>query len=172
MKAVPVKKKRQGGVVAIEVALGMFGFLLMIFYWMEVSYMGFVSSVMDYTVAEVSREARTAPDEDYRKKIEGIVKSGTDSLWVTFLNTEKIETSVRYFDSVDALEQENCRAEDSDCEEGKALLAPIAIYRISYPYKPLILSLFMDADNSMTISREVIAIQEYERSEFGGNNNG
>ena len=39
---------KQKGVVAIETALGLMAFLMMIFYWMEVSYMGFVSSLMDY----------------------------------------------------------------------------------------------------------------------------
>ncbi|AMO55932.1 TadE/TadG family type IV pilus assembly protein [Endozoicomonas montiporae] len=169
MNPVPVKKKKQQGVVAIETALGLFGFLLMIFYWMEVSYMGFVSALMDYTVSEVSREARTGNHQgNYQAVVERAVFNSTDSLWMQFLDTSKITVSVRFFKGVDQLAEDDCELVAGDCPSGAPRWSPIAVYQVSYPYQPLSFALFSEPNHSMRISREVIAIQEYERDEFDG----
>lgn len=168
MSPARMKKKKQRGVVSIEVALGLLSFLMMIFYWMEVSYMGFVSAVVDYTVTEVSREARTGDHKgQYSDVVNRLINEGTDSLWVHFLDTSKITVSVRYFSGVQQLEDDDCRSAADVCLSGEARWSPIAVYQVSYPYQPLVLSLLLDTD-AVRISREVIAIQEYERDEFDG----
>ncbi|MFK0570901.1 TadE family protein [Endozoicomonas sp.] len=164
------KKSKQKGVVAIETALGLFAFLLMIFFWMEVSYMGFVSALMDYSVTEAARNAKASRSDDYSDVFRDAIQE-SDSLWGSFIDVEQISFSTHYYETVDALADETCDGEDAlpFCNETPtAEDSPIAIYRVSYPYQPLFISLFIDPDKPMTISREVITIQEYERSAFNG----
>ena len=163
-------KKKQAGVVAIETALGLLAFLMMIFYWIEVSYMGFVSSLMDYAASEASRGARTSAisDDEYLREFEAILDD-TGSVWANFIEPEAIEVSLYYYDDVEHIACEEQDTEFTFCNPGNSSYhSPIAIYRLSYPYEPLFVSFFFDAESTMKISREVIAIQEYERSEFDG----
>lgn len=159
MKRIRQKGIKQRGVVAIETALGMFAFLLMIFYWMEVSYMGFVSALVDYSVTEAGRSAKASERVDYKKIFEAAIKN-TNSLWGSFIDVDDLGVETKYCKTVDDLAREACN--------GAKTNSPIAIYRVSYDYQPLFLSLFMGQKeaNAMKISREVITIQEYERSEF------
>ncbi len=155
-------KHKQTGVVAIEFALGLLAFLGMIFYWIEVSYLGFVSSVVDYAVVEASRVSRHNPDTDvsdsfYTDKFKGVLDL-SGSLWAHFLDVEEFTVTTSYYTSVEALENKAPVASPKD--------APLAIYRLSYPYQPLFMSLFLPEDQTMNITREVIAVQEYERSKF------
>ena len=164
-----MKRFKQKGVVAIETALGLFSFLLMIFFWMEVSYMGFVSALMDYSVTEAGRSAKASPSDNYNTLFKNIVRDA-DSLWGSFVDVNTIEFETKYYQTVGALADETCEddGETPFCNATEEVEnSPIAVYRVSYPYQPLFLSLFVDTDE-MTISREVITIQEYERSEFNG----
>ena len=147
--------KKQQGVVAIETALGLPAFLLMVFFWMEVSYMGFVASIVDYTASQASRLSRTHDYPDYQDAVDDIVQNGTDSLWKSFLDMDEFTMTVRYYDSVSDLE---------DRSVSTASKSPIAVFDASYPYRPLFTYLFSNADDAnMTIRREVIAILEHER---------
>ena len=163
--------KNQKGSMVVETAMGMVGFLMMIFYWVEVSYMGFVSSLVDYAVAEASREARTGPSDDYLVEFKKILDD-TDSIWAQFMKAENFNPpKTYYYKSVNALTAENCDGSDSDCipelnSTEKPLNSPIAVYQVSYRYQPLSASLFLDPDTALNISREVITVQEYEREKF------
>lgn len=147
--------------MAIEVALGLLAFLGVIFFWIEVSYMGFVSSVVDYAVVEASKVSRYDPGTDsgsyYDRRFKEILGM-SDSLWANFLDEKQFAIETRYYLSVADLKAGAWIAGSS--------LAPLAVYRLSYPYQPLFLSFFIPSDQVMSISREVIAVQEYERSNF------
>lgn len=168
-------KRKQKGVFIIETALGLVAFLMMIFYWVEVSYMGFVSSLMDYTATEASRSSRTASLDDYKQEFQKILMEEQDSpgsIWFHFLDTDRFEDNIEvyYYEKVEDMA---CQINDSENHSycnytGTAEGAPLAIYRVSYPYRPVFTSLFVKPGNSLTISREVIAIQEYERDQFNG----
>ena len=171
-----LNRRRQKGVVAIETALGLLAFLMMIFYWIEVSYMGFVSSLMDYASAEASRGARTSSVDDYelddyKDKFEAILKQESDSsIWFSFLDTSEFIIDVHYYKNVVDMA---CNLEETEappyCQFTLDIQeAPIAIYKVSYPYQPMFVSLFFEEGKEMWISREVIAIQEYERDQFNG----
>ena len=155
-----IKRHTQKGVVAIETALGLLAFLMMIFYWMEVSYMGFVSSLMDYASAEGSRAARTSELEegDYQKLFEDIIKD-SGSIWGQFVDADDIKVSTYFCESVE-------QAASLDCNEDGSNY-PIAVYQLTYYYQPLLTSLFFKPGETMAISREAFAIQEYET---GGSN--
>ena len=163
MKGWYSRRKKQQGVFAIEFAMGILLFLMMIFYWMEVSYMGFVSSVVDYAVAESSRGARTVPSDDYRKEFKSILDD-SNSGWASFVDAERFTLKVSYFKDIQSLD---CDESKKECDgETSPLNNPLAIYRVSYPYQPLFASLFFEDIGTMTISREVITVQEYERELF------
>ncbi len=159
-------KPGQQGIVATEVAMGLFGFLTLLFYWMEVSYMGFVSTLVDYAASEASRAARTAPSNDYNVDFSAVINK-TDSLWTVFIQPENFTLETHYFASVDSLTAA-CPDETPYCQESSQSEAPLAVYRVSYPYRPLFMSLLFTSDSNLSISREVITIQEYERSLFNG----
>ena len=175
MNRLKQKRSKQKGVVAIETALGLFAFLLMIFFWMEVSYMGFVSALMDYSVSESARVAKASGDDrNYNSVFEDEVrKGGNSSLWGQFLDVSKISIRISYYNKVSDVKNPACLI--GEPEEGSLEVCsttededkpnPIAIYQVTYPYAPLLLSLFFDTD-TLSIKREVITIQEYERSKF------
>ena len=149
--------------MAIELAMGFLVFLMMIFYWIEVSYMGFVSATVDYAVAESSRAARSSPTSDYHKIFEGIIQDA-DFLWSGFLKAEDFTLQTTYFRSPSALL--DCNANPEGCSGDKPGNMPLAIYQLSYLYRPVLVSLLFDDIGTFTIRREVIAVQEYERERF------
>lgn len=151
-------KRRQSGVVAIEFALGVMAFLLMVFYWIEVSYLGFVNSVVDYAVVEASRVSRYDLDGgDYTGAFVNEIKK--DSLWGQFLDVERFGQKVTYFKTRGEL------ASGVECT-GTSKDSPLAIYELSYSYQPLFVSLFIPSGETMNITREAIMVQEHERSKF------
>ena len=184
MKTKRNRKQRSKGVVAIEFAIGAAAFFMMIFYWIEVSYMGFVSATVDMSVAEAGRAARTGNSKDYEKLFKDALKR-SDSFWVGFIDTSLLEVDVNYFGSISALQGCGKNANELSCQgsvkkdqDGNPIKNedgsynkiwndhPLAIYRVEYPYQPLIAQAFFPALKALTISREVIAVQEYQRSMF------
>ncbi|OEE60833.1 pilus assembly protein TadE [Enterovibrio norvegicus FF-162] len=149
--------KKQQGIVSIEFAMG----FIMLFYsmiaWAEICVMGFISSVVDYSISESSRAARTSANADYEALFrEALLDS--DQLWVKIVDPNKFDVSVRYFSSFNQVS--NPAFSGGSNRENN----PIALYRISYEYKP-IFALFFD-DESVTLSREVFGLQEFERDAF------
>ncbi|MCL6271463.1 pilus assembly protein [Sansalvadorimonas sp. 2012CJ34-2] len=163
-------KSGQRGVVAIEFAIGVFAFLMMIFYWMEVSYMGFVSAMVDYAVSESSRVARTtrSEDADYGVIFKHIIDKN-DSVWGQFIDADDFVLRTNYFSSVSDIVSCSNSLGTAACTGASATPTsdmPIAIYNVSYPYRPLFATLFFDQIGAVTIRREAITIQEFERGAF------
>ncbi|MGY0217812.1 TadE/TadG family type IV pilus assembly protein [Endozoicomonadaceae bacterium StTr2] len=156
-------KHGQRGATAVETALGMLAFLLMIFYWIEVSYMGFVSGLVDMAVSEASRDARTVPSHQYHTIFNNVLRS-SNSIWSDFVDPGEFSLQTRYYKSVQAITAEDCEKDNPTCNPQQN--APIAVYSVSYPYQPILGSLIAGPDFSMDITREVITIQEYERDMF------
>lgn len=158
---------KQRGVVAIEFALGFLVFFSMLVFWVEVSYMGYVSSMVDYTIAEASRESKNKSKDDYKEIFKTVInKNG--SLWSAFINVEKLTIKTRYYTSVDSLVLPCTTDTDGDCAEvGSPNNSPLAVYTLKYDYTPLY-TFFFNQGESLNITREIVAIQEYERSKFNG----
>ena len=151
-------KRQQKGLVATEFALGVLALFAMVFYWIEVSYLGFVNSVVDYAVVEASRVSRYQPNETegyYDAEFEKILENA-DSLWMQFLDKESFKRDVFYYSSVTNLE--------NDSKAGSSEGAPLGVYRLSYTYQPIFVSFFMPSMKEINIVREVIMVQEHERS--------
>lgn len=160
------KKKKQKGVVAIEFALGFMGFWLMCMAWVEMSYMSYVSAIGDLAIAEASREAKKDNDT-YLASFQAVLNRD-DSIWSNIVDSNNFVTTIRYVKDVDELVSvvDGCEPSQNQtsAECGSADKSSIAIYRISYDFDSMF-TYFMDQTTVFT--REVIVIQEYERSQFG-----
>ncbi|CED57495.1 TadE/TadG family type IV pilus assembly protein [Aliivibrio wodanis] len=158
-------KKNQKGVVAIEFALGFFGFWLMCMAWVEMSYMSYISAIGDLAIAEASRSSKVE-EEKYLESFENIIYD-SDSLWAGLVDTSNFRISIQYLSDIDDLvaQKDPCLPEDKNvsAECGSEVKSALAIYRIDYDFNS-IFTYFMSETN--VFSREVIVIQEYERSEF------
>ncbi|AMG29410.1 pilus assembly protein TadE [Grimontia hollisae] len=147
----------QKGVVSIEFSIGVTVLFYALFAWVEICTMGFISSVVDYAIAESSRAARTSANADYDKLFKDAL-ANSDHLWTRIVDPEKFTVSVSYFDSFS-------QASDINAIGGVVRDdMPIALYRISYDYSPTF-AYFFDND-TVTLSREVFALQEFERDQF------
>lgn len=158
-------RKNQKGVVAIEFALGFFGFWLMCMAWVEMSYMSYISAIGDLAIAEASRTSKVQ-EEKYLQAFENAIHD-SDSLWAGVVDTHNFRISIQYLDSIANLvaQKEPCLPGEKQvtAECGSESESALAIYRIDYDFNS-IFTYFMD--ESTVFSREVIVIQEYERSEF------
>ncbi len=166
-------KIKQKGVVAIEFAIGFMAFWMMCMVWIEMSYMSYVSAICDVTIAKAARIAKKANlDADpnpantmYLSSFESALKD-SGSAWGKLVDPEKFHATVHYLRSVDDLVkvEKACKPDKNNkCGADKIDNSPIAIYRISYDFNPT-LTFFMHDDTVFT--REVIVVQEYERTNF------
>ncbi|WP_104399577.1 TadE/TadG family type IV pilus assembly protein [Vibrio penaeicida] len=158
-------KKRIRGVASIEFALGFMAFWMMCMFWVEVSYMSFVSAVTDITISEAARESKKS-EQSYDKVFQNVINN-SGSVWGKVIDQSKLRMSVQYLSSVSDLERHKapCKIPKNTplATCGKESNSAIAVYRLDYEFSP-IFTLFMD--NSSLFRREVIVIQEYERDKF------
>ncbi len=160
-------REKQSGVASIEFALGFLMFWLMCMVWVEMSYMSFVSAINDVAIAEASRSAKVSSQGNYEQIFEQVLKN-KHSIWQHIANSESFRISVQYVTDMDQLVslEDKCVVPEgqSSIECGEASKSAIAIYRTDYDYQPIFAYLL---SGESVFSREVIMIQEYERSEFG-----
>ncbi|MFM2483652.1 hypothetical protein [Celerinatantimonas yamalensis] len=186
-------KKRQRGVVSIEFAMGFFLFMLMFFSWAQIAYAGYISGLIDYTLAETARDTRASiPSQQstdaaqssqgdataqaqtaYQIQFETFLKQEA-GIWGRFIDFSKFHTKVYYYDSVANLassckppDPKNPPEDQKDCLASNATQnetnAPIAVYQASYDFKPLF---NLIPSQNLSLKREAFVVQEYERKDF------
>lgn len=163
------KIDRQSGVAAIEFAVGFPVFLLMCFLLVEMSYMSYVSAIGDLMISQTARQSKLySTSDDYIAQFKNdIDQSG--SIWKFLVNENDFRYSIHYVTTYDDLSsiKDACIPDPAKTDNfvtcGVAANAPIAIYRISYDFKP-IFGYFGSVKNTFT--REMIVVQEYQRSKF------
>jgi len=153
------KLTAQQGVISIEFALAFPAFILMVLLWAEISYLGFVSSVVDMASSAAVRKAKStdidlADEATYGAIITDVIGQ-TDSLWTNIIDPSKFSLSSCYFNDVAGAainDLAGCNADPSN--------NPVALFQIGYQYNP-IYSVF---GNLINLDRELIVILEFERS--------
>lgn len=159
-------KWRNKGVASIEFVLGFFVFWLMCMAWVEMSFMSYVSSLGDLAVSQAARQSKKQHGEDFLHHFRQVLEQ-QDSLWHYVVDSNKFQLSIQYLESYDELSQlsGSCVPSKNETEKecGKAKDSAIALYRISYDYKP-IFSTFLTSPQ--LFSREMMVIQEYQRDKF------
>ncbi|MGF1698372.1 pilus assembly protein [Vibrio lamellibrachiae] len=158
-------KNKQSGVASIEFVIGFFAFWLMCMAWVEMSYMSYISSINDLAISEVAREAKKG-SRDYMATVQGVLHRD-GSMWNTVVDGDNFQVTIQYLTSVGELvkitDQCQISASESQKECGNEQQSSLAIYQINYPFTP-IFSYFLGLDG--LLSREMIVVQEYERSKF------
>lgn len=167
------QKRKIAGVVSIEFALSFMAFWTLLMGWFEANYISYISSVCDYAIAQSSRKAKKE-GEDYltvfKETLYGVGEGGDGAFWGKLLEKEKFKIRVSYVNDLPTLEMQKapCKsptisgaAAEAIC--GEETLQAIAIYYITYDYGGLFT--FLTSGNTV-FAREVIVIQEYQRSAF------
>jgi tight adherence protein E len=141
-------------------------FWLMCSAWIEMSYMSYVSSLGDLAISEATQQTKVLNSNLFLAKFQQVLRQ-QNSLWRYLVDSSQFRASVRYVKTFADLSRvkDACvpRGGSRMTECGNADGAAIAIYRISYSYHP-VFYLFLDSDS--VFSREMIAIQEYQRAQF------
>lgn len=156
---------KQKGVASIEFAVGFFAFWLMCMAWVEMSYISYISAINDLAVSEVARTAKKGSG-NYLNTVDKVLHR-EGSIWNQVVDGDNFQVTIHYSQSLNDLasitDQCSISGNQKFKECGDADNAALAIYRINYRFSP-IFSYFFTTQNLM--SREMIVVQEYERSKF------
>ncbi|MDD1781724.1 pilus assembly protein [Enterovibrio sp. ZSDZ35] len=141
--------------VTLEFAFGFIVMFYSLMFWVELCIIGFLSSVVDYAISESSRAARSSSNANYSTIFYTAINNSSD-FWTKVIDPSRFSVSVEYYSSF----------ADAGSPPGSAVGVdkPIALYQVSYQYDPMF-TLFFDRD-TLDLSREVFAIQEFERDQF------
>ena len=161
------------GVVAIEVAIGFLLFWTMCIFIVEIGYISYVSAMGDVMISEATHKSKLVNDKSnqnsFIQEFKKVLESN-DSLWSKLVDKDGFKYSIHYVDSYDDLSKINSPCvppqgqSSSECNKPQGGdMAPIAIYRVSYEYDPIFSLLKI---NKQVFSREMIVVQEYQRSKF------
>ncbi|CZF81098.1 TadE-like protein [Grimontia celer] len=148
-------KNNQNGLVTTEFVIGFLLFFFFLMFWVEICVIGYLSSVVDYAIAESSRTARASANANYDAVFRNAIRNSGD-FWTSVVDPNKFTVSVEFYNSINEAASRVGSSVGSD--------KPIALYRVSYQYEPMFSYLY-DAD-TMNFTREVFAIQEFERDQF------
>ncbi|MUH96071.1 pilus assembly protein [Aliivibrio fischeri] len=158
-------RNKQNGSASIEFVMGFMAFWFMCMAWVEMSYMSYISAINDLAISEVSRSAKKG-EERYLDIVDEVLYRD-NSIWNTVISADNFRVSIQYLPTIEALESEKkgCPIPEGqrtrECgDEGNNALA---IYRIDYDFHPIFSYVF---SRSANFSREMIVVQEYERSQF------
>lgn len=164
-------KKNQKGVVALEFIAGFFTFWLMCLFLAEVSYVSYVSALGDLMISKATRNTKLVKDEQTFSQAFNDALNEQNSIWKHLVSEQGFQRSIRYVETFDDLEQvtDSCIPEDGEssveCNKpDEDEQVAIAIYRVSYSYKPIFSSFFGSQES--VFSREMIVVQEYQRDRF------
>ncbi|MBV7296472.1 TadE/TadG family type IV pilus assembly protein [Enterovibrio paralichthyis] len=151
----PFANRKHRGLVTLEFIFGFMVMFTCLMFWVELCVIGFLSSMVDYAVAESSRVARSSANANYATVFRSAIDN-SDDVWTKIIDPEKFAVSVEYFSSF----------QDAATPPGSVFGVdkPIALYEVTYHYDP-IFPMFFNEDN-LTLTRQVFAIQEYERDQF------
>lgn len=183
--------KRQShnlGVISIEFSVGFFFFMALFFVWLQIAYMGYVSGVIDYAVAETARNTRAqiplaqqdGEVANYENQFRRFLTQQA-GIWGALVDPNKFSIKTYYYKTVttlaDACQEQDQSTEDPENSEGSETSencleqgseqgennVPVAVYQVSYRFDP-IFNLF--GSHEISLKREVFVVQEYERDKF------
>lgn len=165
------------GVAAIEFAMVAGLFFMMVFFIVEMSRVAYISGVLDLASSEGAKMAKNFDgknSQSYKEKFSEVLYGGkAGRLWRNILKQEDVNISVSFVNcdkkdciakTIDKIRNSSDMSSGNNIS-GNAENAPIAIYRISYHYKPMFFPFASSLFNDRLV-REVVFVQEYERSEF------
>lgn len=169
-----MKNKLRGSLTA-EVALGLPVLLIVLFTWFDLSVMTYSMGVIDHAFTIAVMKSKKLGDSsnsstvNYQDHLLDELENSGGVLWKSVVLNSSIETNVYYFNNLATFVSCNkstspisqCADKSGNSTEN-AVNMPLAVYQLNFEYQPLF-NYFLP---SMKISREIIAVQEYERCTF------
>lgn len=149
------------GAATIEFALTVIIFIFLVFFVAEMARMAYISSALDLAISESAKDAKNAKGSqstDYQARFNERLLNQGGSLWGFVSQSDVTEVSITYSDSLQAMI-------DNGGQSGSAENQSLARYQVQYRYHPMFFPFPKDWANSL-FKREVIFVQEYERSKF------
>ncbi|MGY0217800.1 TadE/TadG family type IV pilus assembly protein [Endozoicomonadaceae bacterium StTr2] len=128
----------QKGSIVVETTLGMLSFLTLIFFWIEFSWLGFVSAAVDFAAAEASRSTRLTTAVQVGKALQSSLQQQS-SPWAGLIDTKKLKV-------------ENCN------DKRIPVNLAVTICQITYPYQPV--AIYGKPVKSKLISRDALFIRQ------------
>lgn len=165
-------KTQERGVVAVEFALGIFILVGMIAFFIEIVICSYISGNYDIAIAEAARKSKNNPGHYAEIFKESFIQSG--SKWL--IEPNKLSIKMTYVSSIHELKKVKNRCNVGNTQTGfytctingtiasrqSGTMKPIAIVNINYQY----FSMFKFHELDQLFEREIIMVQEYERTSF------
>lgn len=151
----------QRGAVTVEFAFTVMIFLMLVLFVAEMSRLAYVSSVIDLAVSEAAKEAKNSSagqNGDYRRRFEKSLFEQGGSLWAFLTRKDAVTLHIAYAASLDDMIKHGGSTGDYRSR-------PLARYQLQYRYHPMFF-LLPDIWANNFLNREVIFVQEFERSKF------
>ncbi len=149
--------RNKKGIIAIEFSLIIIPFLSLFLLTAEICRMLYVASVINLSLAESSRYAANNKEISYKVAFIANLKKNLSNIPL-IANNNQISFNVSYCQSIESIIVENCT-------ENNENNMPLAIYRITYHYKPIFFILPNNYTEKM-ISKSLVYVQEYERNNY------
>ncbi|MFD1800832.1 TadE/TadG family type IV pilus assembly protein [Mixta tenebrionis] len=153
--------KNQQGIATIEFALTVVIFICMFLFVVEIARLAYVSSVIDLAVSEAAKEAKNAPagsNGGYRSRFEQRLLTQGGTFWSFLTREDAVSINIAFATSIRDMI-------DNGGDTSNYIKRPIARYQVIYHYHPMFFP-FPGAWANQFLNREVIFVQEYERSKF------
>jgi len=153
--------REQRGATTIEFALTIIWFLFMVFFVAEMSRMAYISSIVNLAASEAAKEAKNAPGSragDYQSRFNKRLLEQGGTLWGFLSRADAIELKITYSDTLSQMIANGGTA-------GGSSQKSLARYWFVYHYHPMFFP-FPERLTNTLFNREVIFVQEYERSKF------
>jgi Flp pilus assembly protein TadG len=150
----------QEGVVTVEFSLTVIVFIFMVLFVAETARLSYVSSVIDLAVSEAAKDAKNGPssvDGGYRNRFEKRLMEQGGALWGFLTKADAVDITIAYSGSINDM--------ISNGGSGNFAKQTLARYQLSYQYHPMFFPFPGFWANNL-LTREVIFVQEYERSRF------
>ena len=131
------------------------------FFIAEAARLAYISAVIDLAVSEAAKEAKNAPateDGHYQARFTQRLTTEGGVLWGFVTSANAVEITIAFASSLEEIIITGGRNTDYHQR-------PIARYKLSYRYSPMFFPL-PDFWATNLLNREVIFVQEYERSKF------
>lgn len=147
-------KRSIKGVVSIEFALSFLALWLVTILVMDIGLQNYSTSVVNFAVSESARDVKVhhfKTDKEFEQHFRSIIEKNHFSLWGFLLNQGSVSVDIKRYASLKAL------ADKDPTLSANPHVAPIARYRVTYTYKPLLGVSLMP---KTPVTRSVIAVQE------------
>lgn len=149
------------GAVSIEFSLTVMLFIILVLFAAEIARMSYISAVIDLAVSEAAKESKNASAADrggYDRRFQARITQQGGVLWGFLTQADAVTMKITYASSIREMIQNGGGS-------GNSHYKPLARYQLQYKYHPMFFPFPGFWANNL-LNREVIFVQEYERSKF------